>query len=60
MDQPKKYYLVADKNTVLKSGYLDVCEIFLKENRSTYSQYSSIAIYNQAEFEKLGIKDTSQ
>ncbi len=55
MDQPKQYYLVANKSIVLKSGYLDVCETFLKENRGAYAQYQSIAIYNQQEFEKLGI-----
>jgi len=56
MDQPKQYYLVANNSIVLKSGYLDVCEIFLKENRDTYNQYQSIAIYSQEEFDKLGIK----
>jgi len=55
MDQPKQYYLVANRSIVLKSGYLDVCEAFLKENRGAYAQYQSIAIYNQQEFEKLGI-----
>jgi hypothetical protein len=53
--QGKIYYLIADRSVVLCQGDLGKCEQFLKENRSTFSQYTSLAIYNHQEASELGI-----
>jgi hypothetical protein len=53
--EEKVYYLIGNRQTVLCKGDLGKCEQFLKENRSKYNEYSSLAIYNQKEAQKLGI-----
>lgn len=55
MENEKIYYLIGDKKVVLEKGDIGKCEQFLKENRSKFSEYTSLAIYNHKEASELGI-----